>query len=100
MKINPISNPGFVGGVKKSKVNRTPERSSQTAGGDQVSFSKEALSFAKTLAEVRDAQEMESPQRQARVSDLAQQVRSGQYKVDAERVAEKMIDTIVLKNRG
>lgn len=100
MKINPISNPNFVSGVKKPKTDKAQAKSSVSQGADQVSFSKEALSFAKTLAEVRDAQEAESPQRQARVNELADQVRSGQYKVDSEKVAERMIDTIVFKIRG
>lgn len=95
MKINPINNPNIIKAYSKSQaapVGRKPSAS----GLDQVTFSSEALSFAKTLAEVKEAMpSAPTPQRQAMLADIADRIRTGQYSIDSGDVADKMISDIL-----
>ena len=67
----------------------------QTGSGDKVDFS----SGSRLLQQVNKAMSVDEPDRQARVQELAQQVQSGTYQVDAGKVADKMM-TDLLKDLG
>ncbi|MDR1117315.1 MAG: flagellar biosynthesis anti-sigma factor FlgM [Oscillospiraceae bacterium] len=93
MKINPIQN----NAIQSYKVGRvTAPGKAGTAGKlDEVSFSAEALSFSRTLAEVREQVEVRTPAETAHFDDVAARVRSGQYSISGSAVAEKIINSII-----
>ena len=95
MKINPITNPNI---LRSYQATRPLSSGSKTASGrDEVTFSEEALSFSKALAEARDAIELRTPEEKARLADIATAVRQGEYKVDSDKVADKILESVLGK---
>jgi anti-sigma28 factor (negative regulator of flagellin synthesis) len=92
MKINPIANPN----ISREYVSTKPvkEKTKVTGGRDEVTFSEEALSFSKALAEARDTIEFRTPEEKAHIADITTAVRQGTYKVDSYKVAEKILESI------
>ncbi|WCK54201.1 flagellar biosynthesis anti-sigma factor FlgM [Aneurinibacillus sp. Ricciae_BoGa-3] len=66
-----------------NKQNAKLEEANRTRGQDKLEISPEALDLHKT-------QETEA-QRAERIAKLKQQVQAGTYRVDADKVAEKII---------
>ena len=94
MKINPISNPNILRSYQASKTS-----ASQSAKGtgklDEVEFSEEAISFSKAMAEARDQIEIRSQEERAHIAQVADAVRQGRYRVDSDKVAEKILSSIL-----
>ena len=83
-----ISQAGKVYGIeqaKSAKSVRSAGKSSQ--GSDAVVLSTEAQALQQTIANIKTLPEV----RQSRVQDLMSQVDSGQYQVDAAKIADQMI---------
>jgi len=93
MKINPISNPNVLRAYQATRP--APVKSKTASGRDEVMFSDEALSFSKALAEARDTIEVRTPEEKAHIADIAEAVRQGEYKVDSDKVAEKMLESVL-----
>ncbi|MCL2226423.1 MAG: flagellar biosynthesis anti-sigma factor FlgM [Oscillospiraceae bacterium] len=92
MKINPIINPNV---MRSYQATKSVSESKKAAGGrDEVTFSNEALSFSKALTDAREMLEVRTPAEQARLADLTDAVRQGTYKVDSEKVAEKILESV------
>ena len=92
MKINPITNPNILRSYQAAKP--APEKSNVASGRDEVTFSEEALSFSKAMAEAKDAIELRTPEEKARIADITEAVRQGTYRVDSDKVAEKMLESV------
>ena len=93
MKINPISNPNILRAYQATKP--AQEVTKVASGRDEVTFSEEALSFSKALAEARDAIEIRSTEERAHIADVTAAVRHGQYKVDSGDVADKILESVL-----
>ena len=93
MKVNPILNPNI---LKTYQATKPPlSKTKTTAGRDEVTFSDEALSFSKALAEARDAIELRSPEEQVHIADITNAVRQGEYNVESDKVAEKILESVL-----
>ena len=94
MKINPISNPNVLRAYQATKP-AGAVKTKYSSGRDEVTFSNEAISFSKALAEARDAIEVRTPEEKAHIADITTAVRQGEYKVDSERVADKILESVL-----
>ena len=94
MKINPITNPNVLRSYQATKP-LGPEKSKLLSGRDEVTFSAEAINFSKALAEARDAIELRTPAEKAHIADVTTAVRQGEYKVDSEKVADKILESVL-----
>ena len=92
MKINPITNPNILRSYQMTKPAR--EISKAASRYDEVTFSAEALSFSKAMTEAKDTLEFRSAEEKARIADIKAAVRQGTYKVDSEKEAEKILESI------
>jgi len=93
MKINPITNPNVLRSYQASKPAK--ETTKATSGRDEVTFSAEALSFSKALSEAKETLEFRTPEEKAHIADIKNAVRQGEYKVDSEDVADKILSSIL-----
>ena len=93
MKINPITNPNILRSYQATKP--ASEKTKVTSGRDEVTFSAEALSFSKALAEAREGLETRSADERARIADITNAVRKGEYKVDSDKVADKILESVL-----
>ena len=93
MKINPIANPNVLRSYQATKP--APERTNVSSRRDEVTFSEEALSFSRAMAEARDAIELRTPEENARIADVKTAVRQGTYKVSSEEVAGKILESVL-----
>jgi len=92
MKINPITNPNILRSYQAAKS--APERINILNGRDEVTFSEEALSFSKAMAEARDTIEFRTQEEKAHIADITTAVRQGTYRIESEKVAEKILESI------
>ena len=93
MKINPITNPNILRSYQASKPTR--EETKVTSGRDQVTFSKEALSFSKALTEAKEELEFRTPEEKAHIANIKTAVQKGEYKVSSEDIADKILSSII-----
>ena len=93
MKINPITNPNILRSYQATKPNR--ETTKLTNGRDEVTFSAEALSFSKALAEARESIEFRTPEEKARIDEIKYAVDKGKYVVNSEDIADKILSSIL-----
>jgi negative regulator of flagellin synthesis FlgM len=93
MKINPINNPNILRSYQATKPVR--ETSKQTSGRDEVTFSAEALSFSKALTEAKEALELRTPDEKARIAEIKDAVSKGEYRVDSEDIADRILSSII-----
>ena len=93
MKINPISNPNIMRKFQSTQ----PITSARKAAGkrDEVTFSQEALDFSKALAEARDALELRTPEERARIAEITEEVRNGEYRVSSDKIADKILESVL-----
>jgi len=93
MKIIPITNPNILKSYQAARP--APAKSKTASGRDEVLFSDEALSFSKALAEARDTIEVRTPDERAHIADVANAVRQGEYRVDSDKIADKMLESVL-----
>ena len=93
MKINPISNPN----VLKAYQATVPKQATPRVSGrrDEVIFSEEALSFSRALTEAREELEFRTTEEKAHISGLAQSVRNGDYRVESDVIADKILESVL-----
>ena len=92
MKINPITNPNILRSYQATRP--VPVKSKVSSGRDEVTFSAEALSFSKALAEARETIELRSAEERTYIAGITDAVRQGEYKVDSDKVAEKILESV------
>ena len=93
MKINPITNPNILRSYQANKPSK--EETKVTSNRDQVTFSKEALSFSKALTEAREELELRSPEEKAHIANIKDAIQKGEYKVSSEDIADKILSSII-----
>ena len=94
MKIPPIVNPNV---LRSYQANRPDlDKTKVVEKRDEVSLSKEALSFSKALAEAKEAIEFRTPEEQAHIANIKQAISQGQYRVDSNLIAARIIDELDL----
>ena len=93
MKINPISNPNILKSYQAAKLS-APKIAKGASRLDEVTFSDEAISFSKAMAEAKDQIELRSPAERAHIAELTAAVRQGSYRVDSDKIAERMLSSI------
>ncbi|WYP25829.1 flagellar biosynthesis anti-sigma factor FlgM [Alkalihalobacillus sp. FSL W8-0930] len=85
MKINPYSSIQSTSATRQSKVNgQDDSMPSKSQKNDQIQISSEALDL--------QVSKQEEAKRAERVEALKKQIESGEYKVDAKKVAERFHD--------
>ena len=89
MKINPIVNPNILSIYQPAKA--VPAKSSVSAGRDEVTFSDEALSFSKVMAEV----ESRTQEERAHIANVTNAVRNGEYRIESDKVADKILESVL-----
>ena len=92
MKINPIINPNVLRSYQANKPGF--EKTKSVEKRDELSLSKEALSFSKALAEAKDAIEFRTPEEQAHIAGIKQAVAQGTYKIDSDLIAARIVDEL------
>ena len=93
MKINPITNPNILRSYQSNKLSK--EETKVASGRDQVTFSKEALSFSKALTEAREELEFRTPEEKAHIAKIKDAVQKGEYRVSSEDIADKILSSII-----
>ena len=89
MKVNPIVNPNILRSYQAAKA--APVKSSVPSGRDEVKVSDEALSFSKVMAEV----EFRTQDEKARIADITNAVRQGNYRVSSDKIADKILESVL-----
>jgi negative regulator of flagellin synthesis FlgM len=100
MRVNPNVSQGVQGnqteGLKKSEQAAKPERARQieqvsknknVEGSARAEISDKARDFAKAHAAASSAPDV----REDRIADIKRRIAAGDYKVDSDKVAEKML---------
>ena len=95
MKIDPINNQGIFKNYQA--VGKVAPKSDVDAPRDAVTVSDEAQSFAKVLAEAKEAIDVRTLEEKARIDEITLAVRQGTYKVDSDKIAEKILESIFRK---
>ena len=93
MKINPIANPNILRSYQATKP--VSERTSIINKRDEVTFSQEALEFSKVLEDARDMLEVRTTEEKAHIAEITTAVRNGEYDVDSDKVAEKILESVL-----
>ena len=93
MKINPITNPNILRSYQASKP--VKEETKVASSRDQVTFSKEALSFSKALTEAKEELEFRTAEEKAHIANIKEAVRKGEYHVSSEDIADKILSSIL-----
>ena len=93
MKINPITNPNVLRSYQATK--QAKETAKAASSRDEVTFSAEALSFSKALSEAKEALEVRSPEEKAHIAEIKEAVNKGEYHVDSEDIADKILSSII-----
>jgi len=93
MKINPISNPNIL----KAYQATVPKQVAQRVPGrrDEVTFSEEALSFSRALTEAREGLEFRTTEERAHIANVTQAVRNGEYEVGSDKIADKILESVL-----
>ena len=89
MKINPIINPNILRSYQATKP--APAKAKVASGRDEVTFSEEALSFSKVMAEV----ESRTQEERAHIANITNAVRQGEYKIDSDKIADKILESVL-----
>ena len=89
MKIHPIANPNILRSYQATKT--VPTKTSVQTGRDEVTFSEEALSFSKVMAEV----EFRTQEERSHIADVTNAVRQGEYKIESDKIADKILESVL-----
>jgi len=92
MKIIPITNPNILRSYQATSP--SAGKTKVPSGRDEVTFSSEALSFSKALTEAREGLEFRTAEERAHIADITNAVRQGEYRVDSDKVAEKILESV------
>lgn len=87
MKINDVNRVGSVNPYRSQQAAGSAAHVGKKSAKDEVQFSEEALK----LLESQEAAAVD-PARAAKLNELKEAVTAGTYKVDAHKVAEKMLE--------
>ena len=93
MKINPILNPNILSSYQATQP--VPSVKKVASKRDEVTFSEEALSFSKAVEEAREALETRTPEERARIADVTGAVRSGEYRIESDKIADKILESVL-----
>lgn len=83
MKINKPTGASLVNPYQKQNQKPTIEKSTASSKKDQVQISEQAKAMLESKSTI-------DPARQEKVNQLKSQVQNGEYKVDNQKVAEKI----------
>ena len=89
MKIDPIINPNTLRSFQATGA--VPAKTNIPGGRDEVTFSKEALSFSKVMAEV----EFRTQEERVHIANVKNAVRQGEYKVKSDKIADKILESVL-----
>jgi len=89
MKINPIVNPNILRSYQTAKM--VPSKTGVPSGRDEVTFSDEALSFSKAMAEV----EFRTQEERANIANITNAVRQGEYRIESGKIADKILESVL-----
>lgn len=92
MKINPLKAYDAINKIKQNNKTEDVKKKSLNIK-DQVDISQEAKSVGKYVQKAKTS----DVDRKELVEELKNKVKKGQYKVDSEKLAEKIIDSILEK---
>ncbi len=92
MKINPLKAYDAINKIKQNNKTEDVKKKSLNIK-DQVDISQEAKSVGKYVQKAKTS----DVDRKELVEELKNKVQKGQYKVDSEKLAEKIIDSILEK---
>lgn len=95
MKIDPINNQSVFKNYQT--VGKVAPKSEIDVPRDAVTVSDEAQSFAKVLAEAKESIDVRTAEEKARIEEITLAVRQGTYRVDSDKVAEKILESIFRK---
>ena len=93
MKINPINNPDILRTYQATKP--APAGKGAALSRDEVSVSGEALKFSQALSDAQGAIELRTPDEKARIAEIAQAVRQGTYRIDSDKIADKILESVL-----
>lgn len=93
MKINPISNPNMIKAYQAVKP--VSGATKVLSKRDEVTFSEEALSFAKAMEEARGELELRTPEEKTHIADVTDAVRRGDYSVSSDKIADKILESVL-----
>jgi len=93
MKINPITNPNILKSYQATAPIKEKTKAASTR--DEVTFSAEALSFSKAMTEAKESLEFRTPEEKAYIAGIKDAVQNGEYKVDSEDIADKILSSII-----
>jgi flagellar biosynthesis anti-sigma factor FlgM len=93
MKINPVPNPNILRSYQAQKP--APGKSKTGNRQDEVTFSNEALSFSKAMADAQDKVEFRTQEEKARIAEITSAVRQGTYRVDSDKIADKILESVL-----
>ena len=91
-KINPTMNPNVLRSYQANKPDL--DKSKPVEKRDVVSLSKEAISFSRALAQAKDAIEFRTVEEKAHIASIKQEISQGQYKIDSDLVAARIVDEL------
>ena len=91
MKINPIANPNILRSYQATRT--STEKTKVLSGRDEVTFSEEALNFSKIMSEV----EFRTQEERARIAEISNAVRQGKYRIESDKIAEKILESVMRK---
>jgi negative regulator of flagellin synthesis FlgM len=89
-----VGGPPNIGGVKKTPQSKT-DKTGEGAKADQVEFS----SVLKDVHQSQSSGSAAETERAARVQELKQQVASGSYEPDIQKVATSLLQFLVETNK-
>ena len=95
MKINPVFNANILNNYQA--VNKVTAKPEAALGRDAVTVSEEAQSFSRILAEAKDSIELRTPEEKSRIDEIRLAVRQGTYRIDSDKIAEKILESISRK---
>lgn len=89
MKIGSVNS--IVGQYNKIQTEPVQSRVKREQAMDRVELSPEAQVFSEAFAAARKSMQAAEPERELRVNDIMQRMRSGSYRVDVRDVCDKLL---------
>lgn len=89
MKVNSITCTYKMQNYRSDKPNPAMEKTEK--GYDHISLSEEAVSFSKTINEIKSRISDRSKDERERINDIRDRIKRGEYEVCSDLVAEKIL---------